>query len=262
MTAEPGASNNRLDWLPPNGPINQGPPRWRLAHTRYGYRSPTPSVSTGLPNPETPARQIVKGGQFRLRLKFHPSWRKLGPTSFLPLSKPLFCPSCTPTPKNNIPEAVERRPPPHAGSLRPRDSVGRDPQPGRRPGRRRARRRVPAPIDAGGGLWGGPDRRGDAAGPDPARRAALWLARRHAGCFPPLPGQGYGAQAVRRPGRVQAQHLPLAPDRRPGLAAADRGLSEADRRRARLFARGHSRGGGTGRRAGHHGAAGDRHARP
>ncbi len=41
-----------------------------------------------------------------------------------------------------------------------------------------------------------------------------------------------GGRALHRPGRaLQAQHVPLAPDRRPGLAAGDRPLSAPDERR-------------------------------
>ncbi len=49
-------------------------------------------------------------------------------------------------------------------------------------------------------------------------RAALWLARLHARFGPALPQRGPDQARARRDGAAQAQPLPLAPDRRPGLA--------------------------------------------
>ena len=79
----------------------------------------------------------------------------------------------------------------------------------------------------------GPDRRDDLARPLRRDRgpAALRLARRAPRRRPPLHAQVVRAQVHRPAGAAQAQHLPLAPDRRPGLAHRDQEVPEAHRGR-------------------------------
>ena len=58
---------------------------------------------------------------------------------------------------------------------------------------------------------------------------AVRLAGQPPGFGPAFPAQGLGAEAPGPDGAAQAERVPLAPDRRPGLAPADPQVPEADR---------------------------------
>ena len=92
------------------------------------------------------------------------------------------------------------------------DAAPASPSRGLRLGRRRGRCRLPA-LRQGRG------------------QAPLPLARHAAGRLAALLPQGVRQALSRPPGPAQDEHLPLAPDRRPGLADRDQEVPEADRGR-------------------------------
>jgi hypothetical protein len=130
--------------------------------------------------------------------------------------------------------AARRRGRHRPGPGRERQRQGRGLRPAGRPDRRDDHRpQARRPF-----LWRGQrlaaGRPGRRQGPRPTagrqhrRRPALRLARLHAGQRPPFPERRDDQGDPRHHGRPQAERPALAPGRRPGLAAGDQEVSEAD----------------------------------
>ena len=142
-------------------------------------------------------------------------------------------------PRGGVPAALAARRGHRRGRLRREGPLHGGAQRGAR-----HHRRLPPQRDAarhpprGGELRRRHRRHGHAAPAAPQRRhhpggrnrgcAALCLAGLHARRGAPLLHQGGGHGAARPPGAVQVQQVPLAPDRRPGVAHRNQALPRAD----------------------------------